>query len=165
MAIKVAPRPKLTFWDKLYLPAIYRGLKITFSHIFRKKVTLQFPEVKWTFPFKYRGYPMLVVGDNGVENCVACKLCEIVCPPRAITIEIGAYADAQVKERVPAEFIIDMGRCIVCGMCEEACPCNAIVMSRTHVMSSGTRGDLIFRKKLLLSDYQKIETMRGNTKS
>jgi NADH-quinone oxidoreductase subunit I len=161
MAIKAAPRPNLTWWDRMYIPSIIKGLKVTASHLFRKKVTMQFPEVKWPFPQKYRGYPMLVTGDNGMENCVACKLCEIVCPPRAITIEIGAYAQQEKRERIPAEFIIDMGRCIVCGMCEEACPCNAIVMSRTHVMSSGSRSDLIFKKTLLLEDYQKIETMRG----
>ncbi len=161
MAIKTAPRPNLTFWDKLYIPSILSGLKITFSHLFKKKVTMQFPEVKWLFPYKYRGYPMLVTGSNGVENCVACKLCEVVCPPSAITINIGAYSDPDVKERVPAEFIIDMGRCIVCGMCEEACPCEAIVMSRTHVMSSGSRAGLIFKKQLLLEDYNKIETMRS----
>jgi NADH-quinone oxidoreductase subunit I len=88
------------------------------------------------------------------------KLCEVVCPPSAITINIGTYPDQDVRERIPAEFIIDMGRCIVCGMCEEACPCDAIVMSRTHVMSSGSRANLIFRKQLLLSDYKKIETWR-----
>lgn len=161
MAIKVAPRPKLTWWEKSYIPAILSGLMITFRHIFKKKVTMQFPEVKWTFPFKYRGYPTLVTGDNGVENCVACKLCEVVCPPKAITINIGSFPNQEVRERIPAEFIIDMGRCIVCGMCEEACPCNAIVMSRTHVMSSGSRANLIFRKNLLLTDYQTIETMRS----
>ncbi len=160
MAIKVAPRPKLTWFEKTYMPSIISGLLITFRHIFKKKVTMQFPEVKWPFPLKYRGYPMLVTGDNGVENCVACKLCEVVCPPSAITINIGSFANQDVRERIPAEFIIDMGRCIVCGMCEEACPCNAIVMSRTHVMSSGTRSGLIFRKNLLLTDYQKLETWR-----
>jgi len=161
MAIKAAPRPNLTWWDRLYIPAILSGLKITARHLFRKKVTMQFPEVKWPFPYKYRGYPTLVTGENGVENCVACKLCEVVCPPSAITINIGTYPDPEVKERIPAEFIIDMGRCIVCGMCEEACPCEAIVMSRTHVMSSGSRSGLIFKKQLLLSDYNKIETWRS----
>lgn len=160
MAVKVAPRPKLRFWDYLYIPAVLRGLFVTFQHIFRKKVTLQFPEQKWKFPFGYRGYPELIQGDNGIEKCVACKLCEVVCPPDAITIKIGEYPDQDLRERIPAEFEIDMGRCIVCGMCEEACPVDAIRMSGTHVMSSGSRESLIFRKKLLLEDYEKIETMR-----
>lgn len=165
MAVKQAPRPNLKWTDYLYLPSIMSGLKITIGYLLKtltgkKRYTMEFPEVKWPFPKRYRGYPKLVMGENGVENCVACKLCEIVCPPDAITIDIGAHDDPSVQERIPAEFIIDMGRCIVCGMCEEACPCHAIVMSNTHVMSSGSRDGLIFRKTLLLDDYQGIPTMR-----
>ncbi|MCB0308247.1 MAG: NADH-quinone oxidoreductase subunit I [Bdellovibrionales bacterium] len=160
MAIKIAPRPNLKFWDYLYLPAIMRGLLITFKHIFRRKVTLQFPEQRWIFPFRYRGYPELITAENGIEKCVACKLCEVVCPPDAITIKIGEYANVNVRERVPAEFEIDMGRCIVCGMCEEACPVDAIRMSNTHVMSSGSRDSIKFKKTLLLEDYSQMETMR-----
>ncbi len=160
MAVKVAPRPALTWWDRLYFPAIARGLLITLSHIFRKKVTLAFPESRWKFPWKYRGYPKLVMGDNGIEKCVACKLCEVVCPPTAITINIGEYPQQDKRERIPAEFIIDMGRCIVCGLCEEACPKDAIVLSDTHIMSSASRETLVFRKNLLLDDYHSIETMR-----
>ena len=91
MAIKVAPRPNLKWWDHLYLPAVFRGLAITFGHILKKKVTLQFPEQKWTFPKRYRGYPELIMGEDQIEKCVACKLCEVVCPPDAITIAIGEY--------------------------------------------------------------------------
>lgn len=160
MAVKVAPRPQLKFWDHLYIPAIVRGLLITLKHIFRRKVTLQFPEERWTFPFRYRGYPELISNDQGIEKCVACKLCEVVCPPAAITIKIGEYANPDVRERIPADFEIDMGRCIVCGMCEEACPVDAIRMSNTHIMSSASRHGIIFKKTLLLEDYEKIETMR-----
>ncbi len=160
MAVKVAPRPNLGAWDRLYIPAILKSLMITFRHIFRHKVTLQFPEQKWKFPFGYRGYPALVTGENGIEKCVACKLCEVVCPPLAITIRIGEYPNQDQRERIPAEFEIDMGRCIVCGMCEEACPVDAIKMSDTHVMSSASRESVIFRKQLLLENYQTIETMR-----
>lgn len=160
MAIKVAPRPKLGFWDYLYIPPILRGLAITFKLMLRKNVTLQFPEQKWTFPFRYRGYPELIANDQGVEKCVACKLCEVVCPPSAITIKIGEYANLEVRERVPAEFEIDMGRCIVCGLCEEACPVDAIRMSNTHIMSSASRSGIVFKKTLLLEDYEAMETMR-----
>jgi NADH-quinone oxidoreductase subunit I len=160
MAVIAAPRPNLTLWDRLYLPAIAKGLSLTLRHFFRKKVTLQFPEEKWELPVGYRGYPKLNLGENGIEKCVACKLCEVVCPPSAITIRIGEYPDPNVRERVPAEFEIDMGRCIVCGLCEEACPVDAIRMSDLHVLSSGSRGELIFKKTLLLGDYHAIETMR-----
>ncbi len=160
MAVIVSPRPQLRWWDRLYIPPILQGLSLTFRHIFRKKVTMQFPETRWPYPPKYRGFPRLVMGDDGIEKCVACKLCEVVCPPRAITIEIKEYEQQDLRERVPAEFIIDMGRCIVCGMCEESCPKDAIVMSDEHIMSSVSRDGLIFRKTLLLDDYHKIETQR-----
>lgn len=160
MAVIVAARPQLRLWDRIYLPAIFRGMMITFSHIFRKKVTLQFPEQLWPFPPHYRGYPKLVMGDDGIEKCVACKLCEVVCPPHAITIDIGEYERVDQRERIPANFTIDMGRCIVCGMCEEACPKDAIILSDIHIMSSGSLESLIFRKRLLLDDYHQIETMR-----
>ncbi|HLG20539.1 MAG TPA: NADH-quinone oxidoreductase subunit NuoI [Bdellovibrionota bacterium] len=160
MAVVVAPRPRLGWWDRLYIPAIVKGLGITLRHLFKKKVTLQFPEEKWTYPPLYRGYPELIMGENGIEKCVACKLCEVVCPPIAITINIGEYSDQDKRERVPAEFVIDMGRCILCGMCEEACPVDAIRLSNVHVMSSGSRESVVFKKQLLLEDYQTIETMR-----
>ncbi len=160
MAVRIGPRPQLTFWDRLYFPAILRGMKITLSHMFRKPATMRFPEEHWKFPEKYRGFPELVQGDDGIEKCVACKLCEVVCPPAAITIEIGEYQNIDQRERIPAKFTIDMGRCIVCGMCEEACPKDAIVMSDHHIMSSQTRAGLIFEKNLLLDEYQSIEHMR-----
>ena len=151
MAVIVAPRPKLRLWDRVYLPAVIRGLWITLKHIFRRKVTLHFPEQKWPFPFGYRGYPKLVMGDNGIEKCVACKLCEVVCPPAAITIQMGEYPDQDRRERIPAEFVIDMGRCIVCGLCEEACPVDAIVATPIHHFSVMERGENILTKEKLLA--------------
>ena len=160
MAIKVAPRPNLTWFDYLYFPSILKGLRVTFSHIFRKKETVQFPEQTWKTPARYRGYPELLMGPNNVEKCVACKLCEVVCPPKAITIAIGEFSNQNERERVPAQFEIDMGRCIVCGMCEEACPVDAIAMSNVHVMSSASRESIKFKKTILLDDYETINTMR-----
>ena len=160
MAVIAAPRPRLHWWDRLYVPAVFQGLALTFGHIFRKKVTMQFPEARWTFPERYRGYPRLVMGNDGIEKCVACKLCEVVCPPIAITINVGEYPDQDKRERIPAEFILDMGRCIMCGMCEEACPKDAIVMSDEHIMTSGSRESLVYKKQLLLDDYHRMETMR-----
>ncbi|MFH1263431.1 MAG: NADH-quinone oxidoreductase subunit I [Pseudomonadota bacterium] len=160
MAVIVSPRPSMKIWDHLYIPAIVQGLAVTLRHFFGKKATMQFPEEKWKFPPGYRGFPKLVMGENGIPKCVACKLCEVVCPARCITIKIGEYPYPDERERVPAEFSIDLGRCIVCGMCEEACPCDAIRMSDVHVMSSQSRESLLFKKELLLGDYRQIETMR-----
>ncbi len=100
MALITAPRPNLTLWDRLYFPGIIKGLKVTASHLFRKKVTMQFPEETWTFPENYRGFPKLVDGNDGVEKCVACKLCEVVCPPSAITIKIGEYTQVEKQSNV-----------------------------------------------------------------
>lgn len=160
MAVVIAPRPNLKIWDRLYLLPIAKGLWVTLRHFFSRKVTLQFPEETWKVPPGYRGYPHLVRGDDGVEKCVACKLCEVVCPPDAITIRIGEYSNPDLRERVPAEFVLDLGRCIVCGMCEEACPVDAIRMSEVHIMSSESREELVFRKTILLENFHSIETMR-----
>ena len=126
-------RPKLTLAERLYVPAIVSGLALTFSHIFRKKVTLQYPEEKPEIPPGYRGQPVLVKDEEGRVKCVACQLGEFVCPPRAITIKPMEYpADAKYGkvEKTPAEFDIDMLRCIYCGYCEEACPEQAIFAIR-----------------------------------
>ncbi len=147
-------RKELTFVEKLYLPEIFRGLFITFKNFFAKKITLEYPEQRWHTEEKYRGFPYLTMGDDGIEKCVACKLCERICPPDAIYIEIAEHENPDVRERRPKEFIIDMGRCIVCGYCEEACPVDAIRMSDEYELSKYTRDQLIFNKKMLLSDYR-----------
>jgi len=149
---------KLNIFERTYISEILRGLGITIKHFFSKKVTMQYPEEKWEVPEGYRGLPKLVMGDDGVEKCVACKLCERACPSEAITIEIGEYRDQNKRERVPAQFTIDMGRCIVCGFCEEACPVDAIIMSKEHEFARGSREELIFTKEILLDDYAKLIT-------
>ena len=124
MAIEVK-RPNLKWYEKLYFPAIIKGLKITIGHAFRillkkKKVTMQYPEEKWddNMPEYYRGAPALVTDEHGRERCVSCQLCEFICPPRAITIipeEIPSDDQWAKVEKRPKEFEIDMIRCIYCG--------------------------------------------------
>jgi NADH-quinone oxidoreductase subunit I len=121
---------KMTLWERIYFPEIFRGLMLTFKHIFKPKFTRQYPEEKWDAPDSFRGRPVLVLDDNGVERCVACGLCSRVCPPLAI--EVQASETELMKERYPVRFEINMLRCIFCGFCEEVCPEEAIVMSKDY---------------------------------
>jgi NADH-quinone oxidoreductase subunit I len=143
---------KMSVLDRLYLPSIFAGLALTFRHIFRKKDTIQYPEQKHAFGPRYRGVPALVTDQDGREKCVACYMCQWVCPPLAITIEAAEYPKdhpLHAIEKHPAKFDINMLRCIYCGLCEEACPEEAIFMSKTYVVVGHARDLMIFDKKKL----------------
>jgi NADH-quinone oxidoreductase subunit I len=150
MQVKRAPKP--SFADRIYLPSILSGLVVTFKHMFRKKDTIQYPEEKHAFGPRYRGVPALVKDQDGREKCVACYMCQWVCPPLAITIEAAEYPKASPLhqiEKYPAKFDINMLRCIYCGLCEEACPEEAIFMSKTYVVVGHSRDLMIFNKAKL----------------
>jgi NADH-quinone oxidoreductase subunit I len=146
-------RPKLTFWERLYLPQVIEGLLQTLRHIPRRKFTRQYPEEKPLLYGKYRGAPELVSDADGRVKCVACQLCEFVCPPKAIRIVPGVRAedapDANV-EKEPQDFVINMNRCIYCRLCEEVCPEEAIVMSRDFSITGYSRAEMQFHKDKLL---------------
>jgi len=143
-------RPRtLTLGERTYLPGILKGLWLTLRHIFGPKVTLQYPEEKWKLPDNYRGIPALVRDQDGRAKCVACFLCQWVCPPRAITIQARQLEDSNV-EKGPEEFEINMLRCIMCGYCEEACPEEAIFLTKQFEFTGRSRKDLIFDKDRLL---------------
>ena len=158
MAI-VVQRPNLNFAQKLYLPAIVAGLAITWKHFKnmltgKTKVTMQYPEERWDshLPAHYRGAPTLVTDDQGRERCVACQLCEFICPPRAITIhpeEIPQNEKWGKVEKRPKEFDIDMIRCIYCGLCEEVCPEQAIFLRKDYSITGYTRKDMVHDKEKL----------------
>jgi NADH-quinone oxidoreductase subunit I len=155
----VVPRPNLTWKEKIYLPSIVSGLAITFKHIKRMlagqtKVVMQYPEEKWdsSLPEHYRGAPTLVTDEHGRERCVACQLCEFICPPRAITIkpeEIPSDSTFAKVEKRPLEFDIDMIRCIYCGLCEEVCPEQAIFLRKDYAIVGVTRAEMVHDKKKL----------------
>ncbi len=153
MPAKVKPvrRKEQSFIERLYLPAIAKGLGITFRRIFKKKVTMQFPEERWEVRDEYRGAPVLVKDDEERPKCVACSLCEYVCPPKAIYIVPDELDDPDYAhiERGPAVFNINMLRCIFCGLCEEACPEEAIFMSKEYALWGATRAELIHDKETL----------------
>jgi len=152
MASFGANKPRLTFLQRSYLPAIFKGLWLTMKFFFRKKSSITYPDVPVDLPAGYRGVPRLntsrVTGD---EVCVSCKLCEVVCPPKAIYIESTEYPDPKTRERRPEVFQIDFGRCINCGFCEEACPVEAIEMSQSVEIVGYSREELVYQKDQLLA--------------
>ncbi len=131
-----------------YLPSILKGMWITLRHIFRPKVTMQYPEETWRLPENYRGLPALVKDDTGRVKCVACFLCEYVCPPKAIHIEAQEITSG--VEKGPKVFDINMLRCIMCGYCEEVCPEQAIFLTKEYTTVGVSRQEMIFHKDRLL---------------
>lgn len=144
MAVKVLRRRELTPWEKLYLPQILGGLRITFRHFFRNlalhtahsfgllkhvraSVTYQYPEEPRPLAARFRGRHRLIVRDEGTPRCVGCMLCETVCPAKCITIVAAEHPDPNV-EKYPVRFDIDLGVCVYCGYCVEVCPEDAIRM-------------------------------------
>ncbi|MEJ2422058.1 MAG: NADH-quinone oxidoreductase subunit I [Acidobacteriota bacterium] len=152
-------RPKLKFWERTYFPAILQGLALTFSHIFRRSVTLEYPETRWSLPPQYRGAPVLLTGLDGNEKCTSCKLCQFICPPKAIRIEAGETE--REKEKFPQSFTIDMGLCIFCGYCQEVCPVEAIWLKETFELADYERPNLVFNKDKLLEMGRKPPYLQG----
>ena len=141
---KVVERPELNFWQKIYVPEIARGLWITSLHFFRNLtlhllhavglfrhiragVTYQYPEEQTPLALRTRTRHRLTKREDGSPRCVACMMCETVCPARCIYIVAEEHPDPNIEKR-PASFDIDLGKCIYCGFCVEACPEDAIRM-------------------------------------
>jgi NADH-quinone oxidoreductase subunit I len=146
---KLVTRPRQTgLLAATYLPSILKGMWITLRHIFRPKVTMQYPEERWNLPDNYRGLPALVRDQAERVKCVACFLCQYVCPPKAIHIE-AEEIDTGV-EKGPRVFDINMLRCIMCGYCEEVCPEQAIFLTKEYSTVGLNREEMIFPKEKLL---------------
>jgi NADH-quinone oxidoreductase subunit I len=145
----------LSFWDKLYIPQILNGIRLTITQMFRPKFTRQYPEERWDPPASFRGRPVLVQEKNGTERCVACGLCSRVCP--ALAIEVQASETELWKERYPVKFEINMLRCIFCGFCEEVCPEEAIVMSKDYELTFLRQEDGVFGKDKLLVPAEELK--------
>jgi NADH-quinone oxidoreductase subunit I len=127
---------------------LLRGLVLTGKYFFKKKITVQFPEEKTPLSPRFRGLLALRRYPNGEERCIACKLCEAVCPAQAITIESEPRADGS---RRTTRYDIDMFKCINCGLCEESCPVDSIVVTPIHHYHISERGQNIMTKEKLLA--------------
>jgi NADH-quinone oxidoreductase subunit I len=136
------------------LGELRQGLAVTLRYLFAPKITIQYPEEKTPLSPRFRGLHALRRYPNGEERCIACKLCEAVCPALAITIESAEREDGS---RRTTRYDIDLTKCIFCGFCEEACPVDAIV--ETHVLEyhGETRGDLYYTKQMLLANGDRYE--------
>ena len=146
----------LNIFEKTYIPQIVGGLWQTFREMFQPKVTRQYPEEKWTPPTAFRGRPVLVKAENGIERCVACGLCSRVCPALAIEVQANEVPTLE-KERYPEKFEINMLRCIFCGFCEEVCPEEAIVMSDEYVLTFTSQNEALFGKEKLLMSEKRLK--------
>ncbi|AMP37207.1 NADH-quinone oxidoreductase subunit NuoI [Ralstonia syzygii subsp. celebesensis] len=142
------------FFNSLLLKELFKGLALTGRYLFARKITVLFPEEKTPLSPRFRGLHALRRYPNGEERCIACKLCEAVCPALAITIESDLRDDGT---RRTTRYDIDLTKCIFCGFCEEACPVDAIV--ETHILEyhGEKRGDLYFTKEMLLAVGDRFE--------
>lgn len=139
-----------------FLWELFQGLNVTMRNLFVKKFTLMYPEEKTPLSPRFRGLHALRSYPNGEERCIACKLCEAVCPALAITIESDVGEDGT---RRTTRYDIDLFKCIYCGFCEEACPVDAIVETRIHEYHMENRGENIMTKEKLMAIGDKYETM------
>jgi NADH-quinone oxidoreductase subunit I len=139
----------------LFLWELIKGLSITGRYLFKSKITVQYPEEKTPLSNRFRGLHALRRYPNGEERCIACKLCEAVCPALAITIE--AAPREHDGTRRTSRYEIDLLKCIFCGFCEESCPVDSIVESRTFEYHGEQRGDLLMTKEKLLAQGDKVE--------
>lgn len=144
----------MTFKERIYLPALLKGMSITVGHIFKKKATIQYPEETRSFSPVFRGLHVLNRDAEGRENCTACGLCAVACPAEAITMEAAERKSNEKhlyrEEKYAARYEINMLRCIFCGACEEACPKDAIYLSESVMPANFTRESFIYKKEDML---------------
>ena len=166
---KVVVNKEMTWKERMYLPAIIGGMRITFSHLFKKKATISYPEVQREFSEIYRGQHVLKRDENGAERCTACGLCAVACPAEAITMTASERKKGEEKlyreEKYASVYDINMLRCIFCGLCEEACPKEAIFLTDRIVPTDFKRKEFIYGKDKLVEDINDpIDISKRQTK-
>ena len=142
------------FFSTFLLFELLKGMAVTGRYLFKPKITVHFPEEKTPQSPRFRGLHALRRYPNGEERCIACKLCEAVCPAMAITIDSEQRADGT---RRTTRYDIDLSKCIFCGFCEESCPVDSIVETRILECHGEKRGDLIYTKEMLLAVGDRYE--------
>jgi len=143
------------FFKTFLLFELFKGMAVTGRHLFARKITVEYPEERTPMSPRFRGLHALRRYPNGEERCIACKLCEAVCPAMAITIESEQRAD---NTRRTTRYDIDLTKCIFCGFCEESCPVDSIVETHIFEYHGEKRGDLLYTKPMLLAVGDKYET-------
>ena len=147
--------PLKDFVSSFFLLELLKGFKLTGRHFFQRKITVQFPEEKTPLSPRFRGLHALRRYENGEERCIACKLCEAICPAQAITIEAGPRRNDGTRRTT--RYDIDMVKCIYCGLCQEACPVDAIVEGPNFEFATETREELYYDKERLLANGDRWE--------
>lgn len=142
------------FFRSFMLLEIAKGMYLVLTHMFKRKVTLNYPFEKGYLSPRFRGEHALRRYANGEERCIACKLCEAICPAQAITIEAETRADGS---RRTTRYDIDMTKCIYCGLCQEACPVDAIVETPNFEFATETHEELLYNKERLLDNGARWE--------
>lgn len=136
--------------------AVLKGLSITFSYLFKKPITISYPEVKRRPAARWKGRHYLRLWEDGAERCIACKLCQVVCPAQAIYVKASTNPKnhpISKSHKYASQFQINMLRCIFVGDCEEACPVDCIVLSREYELAGYTREEMIYTKEMLMEKH------------
>lgn len=166
---KLVVNKELSFAEKLYFPAIIKGMWITFTHLFKRKATVKYPEQVRERSAVYRGQHVLKRDEKGAERCTACGLCAVACPAEAITMTAAERKKGEEKlyreEKYAAVYEINMLRCIFCGLCEDACPKEAIFLTDRIVPAYFERNDFVYGKDKLVEPTDKpIDVSKRQTK-